>query len=400
MDRYLIGRTDFAKRINIHQAVNVAIIEPVGGHGGMDFYNHQLCESLAEAGCKVILCTSLGLTPINRNHILLQSYEGVFGSDPKWIRAFKFLIAAVRSLVLAQRKGVTIAHFHIFHVGLLQYLNVLLAKAFGMRVVVTAHDVGSFRSGESTTLLYWLYRQSDSVIAHSFIAEKALTENIGLPIGRIHYVPHGNYLGLLSALPKKQDARERLRLQAEDFVILFFGQCKKVKRLDLLIEAVSRAREQGAIRLKLLIAGAVTDADGPALSEQMRLRLGDAVIHHAAYIPNSELPDYFASADIAVLPYDRILQSGVVLLAMTYGVPVLTSDIDGMVEMVKHGHTGLTFRKGDVDCLTKRLIEVVSGNWALSKFAKAAQDQVFTRHSWARCGELTAEVYKKIVNAG
>lgn len=379
--------------------IKIAVVEPVGAHGGMDFYNHQLCEALAEAGCKVTLFTSSGFPTDNRHHELILYYQGVFGRDPKWIRAIRFLIAAVRSLSLARRLGIKVTHFHIFHVGLLQYINVLLARAMGMRVLVTAHDVGSFRAGENKALLRSLYRQCSAVIAHSHIAQSTLTGSIGVPTRSVHHVPHGNYKGFLAALPEKEVARKRLGLGSDDFVVLFFGQCKKIKRLDLLIEAVSRARERGATRLRLLIAGAVTDADGAALSEQMRVRLGDSAIHHARYIPNNDLPNYFASADVSVLPYDRILQSGVVLLAMSYRLPVLTSDIDGMLEVVEHGRTGLTFRKGDVDDLTTRLLEIERGDWKLSEFAKAAQEQVFTQNSWTRCGKLTTVVYKEVLDA-
>lgn len=378
--------------------IDVAVIEPVGGSGGMDFYNHQLCESLTDAGCRVTLFTSSSYTSSNPRYRVEESFSGVFGREPKWKRAVQFVGAVLKTLTSARSKGIKLAHFHIFHVGALQYMNVLMARALGFRVVVTAHDVGSFRAGERAGLLRKLYSHCTAVIAHSQTAKNVLIKDLCINAQKVHHIPHGNYVGLLPAFPDKILARNQLGINSKDFVVLFFGQCKKVKRLDLLIEAMARAREESAGRLKLLIAGAVTDVDAKELTSQIQHRLGDSAIHHARYISNEEMPIYFAATDIVALPYDQIFQSGVVLLAMTYGLPILTSDIEGMVEIVKHGHTGLTFCVGDVEALKQRLIEVERGEWPLSEYACAAQSHVLTHHAWERCGQMTLAVYQNALH--
>jgi len=379
-------------------SIDIAVVEPVGGYGGMDFYNHRLCQSLTDAGCRVILYTSSGYTSDPTGYGVVESFLGVFGREAKWLRALRFVSAIFKTLTSARGQGSKLAHFHIFHVGLLQYMSILMARAMGLRVVVTAHDVGSFRLGERASLLGKLYSHCAAVIAHSQTAKNTLIKDIGVIAQKVHHIPHGNYVGLLSEFPDKVSARAQLGISSDDFVVLFFGQCKRVKRLDLLIEAMACAREQNASRLKLLVAGAVTDADGEELTSQMQHKLGDAAIHHACYISNEQLPIYFAAADIVALPYDQIFQSGVVLLAMTYGVPVLTSDIDGMVEIVKNEHTGLTFCAGDVEDLTQRLIEIERGEWPLSEYACAARSSVLTNHDWDRCGQMTAIVYRQVLD--
>lgn len=376
-------------------------MEPVGAHGGMDFYDHALCAALAAAGAKTLLFTSSPYPGSGPGHETREVYRGVFGSDPKWRRALRFTAASLQAFATCKRRGVQLVHFHFFHVGPLEYANVLLARLLGLSVVVTAHDVGSFRAGENVSILRRLYRHCAAVIAHSRTARATLENKLGVDASRIHVVPHGNYVGLLAALPDKQAARASLGLHADDLVLLFFGQCKKVKRLDLLIHAVSQARARGAGRLKLLVAGAMADADGPALAALMQQLLGPGVAqHHARYIPNEELPRFFAAADIAVLPYDHIYQSGVVLLATSHRVPVLTSDIDGMVEVVTHGSTGLTFRAGDAGDLADRLLELARGDWPLQTLAEAAYAQVSARHAWQRCGEDTVAVYRAALRNG
>lgn len=373
----------------------VLIVEPVGGQGGMDHYDHSLCESLYDTGMRPLLLTARPKPRSARSYEAVDAYDGVFGRDPKWRRALHFLWASVKGFVRARLMGVRLAHFHFFHIGLLEVLNVLLARILGMRAVATAHDVGSFKQGENPWLLRRIYHLCAAVIAHGATAREGLETKLGVRADRIFTIPLGNYDGLLPVLPLKQDARQSFGYDDSEFVVLFFGQLKKVKRFDLLVRAIGLARQRGVNQIRLLVAGTTADADLAELTSLIAECGVDPIIQrHSRYIQNDELPRFFAAADVAVLPYDNIYQSGVVLLAMTYGVPVLTSDIAGMCEVVTHERNGLTFRAGDVDHLTATLIDLARGRWDLPELALQARHHVMTHHSWAKCGVATAEVYR------
>lgn len=372
----------------------VLVVEPVGGHGGMDFFDHSLCQSLVAAGWRPLLLTSQAMHVSDRNYDVMESYQGVFGADPKLRRGLRFVDASIKGFWHGRKLGARVIHFHFFNVGALQYFSVVLGRLLGMRVVVSAHDVGSLRAGESQWVLRQLYKLGAAVIAYSNRARETLEQVFFVPPERIFNVPHGNYEGFLPPLPAKDTAQASFGYEDGDFVVLFFGQLKRVKRLDLLLQATALARARGAERLRLLVAGSPADSD---LTELNRLiaegDLRDIVQLHAEYISNEELPRYFAAADIAVLPYDNIYQSGVVLLAMTNGVPVLTSDIRGMREVVEDGRTGLTFRAGDADDLADKLVALTEGQWDLAKLASEARNFVAMKHSWTYCGLATANVY-------
>lgn len=373
----------------------VLIVEPVGGHGGMDFWDHSLCESLVDVGWRPLLLTSSAIRGKPRRYEVREVYQGVFGPDSKIRRGMRYVRASLKGLRRGRELGARVAHFHLFHADPLQYLNVVLARALGMRVVLSAHDVGSFRKGESKRLLLRLYERCAAVIAHSERARSVLQADANVPAEKIFIVPHGNYEGFLPALPAKVEAKASFGFGDDEFVLLFFGQIKRIKRLDLLLQATGLAVGSGAKRLRLLVAGSISDSD-PAelarlvaeggLERTVRLDMG--------YVGNDELPRYFAAADIAVLPYDNIYQSGVVLLAMTNGVPVLTSDIPGMREVVEHGRTGLTFRAGDPDDLAAKLVALERGEWDLAGLSAEARLFVATQHSWRSCASATADAYR------
>jgi len=372
----------------------VLVVEPVGGHGGMEFLNHALCMSLAEAGWRPVLMTSQAMAAPDRSYEVSEIFAGVFGPEPKLRRGLRFLRASILGFWRGREAGARVIHFHFFDVGVLQFVSVLWAKLLGLRVVVSAHDVGSLRAGESQGMLKRLYKAAGPVIAYSRGAREKLETVLGVPSARIFDIPLGNYEGFLPPLPPRDEAKASFGYGRGDFVVLFFGQLKRVKRLDLLLQATALAKAGGAERLRLLIAGSLADSDPNALDELIAAgSLGDVVQLHARFISNEELPTYLAAADIAALPYDIIYQSGVVLLAMSNNVPVLTSDIPGMREVVEHGRTGLTFKAGDADDLAATLVALTAQRWDLAALASEARRVVTTKHGWSNCGRATAEVY-------
>lgn len=397
----IYAKDEVPNQLSDSSKIQVVMVEPVGGHGGMDFWNMSMCEALIAEGCRPLLLTSQAMPGQLGNYDVWEIYRGVFGSDPKWRRGVRHVAATIRGLWHARRLGARIAHFHFFHVGLLQYLGIVVAHLLGLKVIVSAHDVGSFRPGESSGLLHRIYRKSDALIVYSKEAQRKLLEVFAVSAEKTFLAPHGNYDGFFPAIPPADDAKTSFGYDGSHFVILFFGQLKKVKRLDLLLMATAVARARGTGRLRLLVAGSPADSNIAELEYFIETEgLQDVVQIHARYIENSEIPLYLSAADLMVLPYDNIYQSGVVLLAMSYGVPVLTSDIPGMLEVLDNGRTGLTFRAGDKDDLADKLIALECGAQDTSELARAAREVALTRHSWSNCAQATIAAYRAVLDGG
>lgn len=379
-------------------ANKIAIIEPVGGHGGMNYYDFGLCGGLATAGVDVVLHTcDETVIPLDAGFAVRHSFAGIYGKAPSWMRGLRYLRGAVSALWSARREGRRICHFHLFHVGPLQVFNILLAKFLGLRVVITAHDVESFVvSLEVPALSRWVYRQADRVVAHNQISRQELIGRIGLPAQRIAVIPHGNYLHALQSLPAQSAARASLVIPEAAKVILFFGQIKDVKGLDLLFEAMPTVLKTYPEAL-LLIAGKPWKSDFSAYEAQMvRLGIRDRCITHIRYIPDEDVARYYAAADLVALPYRRIYQSGVVLMAMSYGKAVLVSDLPGMTEIVTDGETGFVFHQGDVDELAAKLKQALGDATVRQTLARKGFERVRDDYDWKVIGEKTRQLYVSI----
>jgi hypothetical protein len=79
--------------------VSVAVIEPVGGHGGMHFYDLSLCRSIvkARADATLFTCDETPVTGTEGFPVRLP-YRGIYGRSVAWVRGLRYLVGSLRGL--------------------------------------------------------------------------------------------------------------------------------------------------------------------------------------------------------------------------------------------------------------------------------------------------------------
>jgi glycosyltransferase involved in cell wall biosynthesis len=225
----------------------------------------------------------------------------------------------------------------------------LLAALRGERakVVVTFHEV----TRDTETLRApgrRLYRRvaalTDTAVAHNRRAADALAALA--PGTHVEVLPHPK-----AELPEASVApaalRERLGL-ADRRVLLAFGFVHVDKGLEVLVEAARRLRAEPRFAdVAVLVAGTVRPRHGPLKPFEWRDQLHLRAVKRAiasgglardvvfsGYVPSAEIAPTFALADVAVLPYRRIEDSGVANLAMAAGAPMVVTDAGVLPEYV------------------------------------------------------------------
>lgn len=375
--------------------VRINIVEPVGGHGGMNYYNSGLCNALESLEGSTCLYTSAETPESDSDHFeVRRDFVGIYGSDSKYIRALRYVRGLLSSLWAIRRRGGRFCHLHFFHYAFLELLTCVLARAFGLRIVVTVHDVESFSTGSDAPLLGLIFRLTDRLVVHNDFSRKEVVRLLeGLGISReIFVIPHGNYLPYVKSVGR-DEACARLGISPDKKVILFFGQIKKVKGLEVLIEAMPKilAAHPDAV---LLIAGKVWK-DNFDQYEQLVRRLGiqGAVMQHIRYIDDELVGNYYSAADLVVLPYRRIYQSGVLLMAMSYGAATLSSRLEPMQEVVDEGYNGLLFEAGNSEDLALVASKALDGS--VRHIGAQAIEKMKRAHDWSTIAKQHLDVYKK-----
>jgi glycosyltransferase involved in cell wall biosynthesis len=134
------------------------------------------------------------------------------------------------------------------------------------------------------------------------------------------------------------------------------------------------------------------------IEEIRRLGLEEAVIKRFEYIADEHVAAYFSMADLVAIPYVAITQSGILFEAMTFGCPVVTSDVGAVGPTVLENDIGLVVPPGDEDELARAIERVVSEPDLSRTFSENGRRAAADRYSWQQCAKTTDQVYRSLID--
>ncbi len=149
---------------------------------------------------------------------------------------------------------------------------------------------------------------------------------------------HPLYDNFGEAIPKSR-ALKNLDLPGEFRYILFFGFIRDYKGLDLLLKAFADERFRD-MPLRLLVAGEFYTDPKPYHELIEKGAIGDRVILHNNFIPNTEVINYFCAASLVVQPYKDATQSGITQIAYHFDKPMVTTNVGGLSETIADNKVG------------------------------------------------------------
>jgi D-inositol-3-phosphate glycosyltransferase len=293
--------------------------------------------------------------------------------------------------------------FEMFDRTLLMLYYRLLGKA----VVLTAHNVNKLKRNSADTALNRLtlriqYRLADHIFVHTPKMKNELMEEFGVPPGRVTVIPFGINNSVPETNLSTKEAKKRLGIHENHKTILFFGWIKPYKGLEYLIAAFQTlARRHDDYQL--IIAGRLekgSERYWEVLQNQIQepAKAGQ-VISRIEFIPDREIEVYFKGADVLVLPYKEIFQSGVIFLGYNFGLPVIAADVGSLKEEIIEGITGFAFRPEDPTDLARALEEYFTSDLFgdLERHRPEIREFAREHHSWELVSELTTGIYASLL---
>ncbi len=303
--------------------------------------------------------------------------------------------------------------FHILWNNKLVYFDrtflMLYYKLLGKRVVFTAHNVNAGKRDGNDSLLNRAtlriqYRLADHIFVHTGKMKSELRKDFGVADQKITVIPFGINNSVPDTSLTPAEARKRLGIGAQEKTILFFGRIRQYKGLHLLVEAFQQiaARNPG---YRLLIAGEPKkDSEQYWAEIQASLARGpgrDSVNQCIDFIPDADTEIYFKAADVSVLPYTMVFQSGVLFLSHSFGLPVIASDVGSLRDDIVEGETGLVCKPCDVADLVRAIETYFASDLFkdLSRRRREIREFANQHHSWSVVGKQTREVYDALLQS-
>jgi len=125
--------------------------------------------------------------------------------------------------------------------------------------------------------------------------------------------------------------------RSAELKLLFFGFVRPYKGLDTLLSALALVKDRP---VSLTVAGEFWNDKERYLKQIEELGIGKRVSLIDRYLPDAEMGELFAAADLVVLPYKESRTSGIIATAYGFGKPVLATRVGGFPEIVRDGLTG------------------------------------------------------------
>jgi glycosyltransferase involved in cell wall biosynthesis len=177
------------------------------------------------------------------------------------------------------------------------------------------------------------------------------------------------------------DLRSRAGVSSEDFCAIFVGSFAYYHRVELLVEAVAKARTRSATPIHAVLVG---DGPGKPAAETRARELGVSdLVHFVGRVPIGDVSDWLATADAAVLPDGTDIITPIkVQEYMASGLPTLAPDYPVNREVLEDGRTGLLFTPRSADAISDALLRLASAPELRREIGEAAGKLARERFTW------------------
>ena len=355
-------------------------------------YDRALAGALARAGADVELITSrflYGPVPqadgynVNELFYRRSARRGLAAPGRTAVKLAEHVPDMLR--YRRHARGADVVHWQWLTV---QPLDVALLPSIRPQVL-TAHDIipREPRRGQIAATRRLVARM-DAVVAHSEHGAERLRGELGVPADRVHVIPHGAF-DYLTRQPGERPLPDELAA-VKGPVVLFFGLLRPYKGLDVLLEAFREI--EGA---ELWVVGMPRMPLEPL--REAAARAASPVRFVDRFVTDPEIPAYFRRADLVVLPYREIDQSGVLYTALAFGKPMVLSEVGGFPELAEQHGAARLVPPGDASALRNAIDQLLRDEPARRELAEAAAHAAAGPFSWDHIAERTLALYRELL---
>ena len=311
---------------------------------------------------------------------------------------------------MAREKHFDLVHIHwiyfnitgknryLYFFSCLKFLfDILITRLAGFKFVWTVHDYLGHDS-KFPGLELWTRRLFVKFVNRIICLNEMTVETIAKEYKfnprKAIVIPHGHYRDVYDKPVDLVEARKELNLPESGKVYLNLGLLKPYKGIENLLRVWQDSQDIFAGNT-LLIVGKPVDEDYVKKLQDLAAGI-EGVIIYPQFIENDKLHLYFSAANVVVLPFKKILNSGSLILAMSFGKPVIAPRLGGIVEVLGEAND-LLYDPEDKDGLLKGMQK--STNIDLDKLSELVE-KACDRLDWNLIGQDTVEVYRSVTQKG
>lgn len=239
-----------------------------------------------------------------------------------------------------------------------------------------------------------LARSSDALIAVSPQVRDDLVELGVAPKSKIAVIRLGLDLEhrVASAPGAREAVRAELHVPGDAFLVAWLGRMTEIKRADDLLAAFAILQNRG-VNAYLALVG-----DGPLREPLSRAAARLGISDRTRFVGFREsVGSFYAAADAIALTSASEGTPVTVIEALAAGRPVVATDVGGVRDVVRHGHSGFLVRPGDVGAIADRLQLLAENGARRRELGEAGRAFVVSRYSVPRLVEDIDRLYRTLL---
>jgi D-inositol-3-phosphate glycosyltransferase len=280
-------------------------------------------------------------------------------------------------------------------------------RILGKKIAITAHNVNAGQRDLQDSVLNRAtlrieYRLAHHIFVHTRKMRDRLCADFGVGREKVTVIRHpvNNAFPDTGLTPAR--AKQRLGIKTGEKTMLCFGRLRPYKGIEYLLSAFDQLSAEGE-NYRLIIAGEAKKGSEKYYEDLQaaidRHPYRDRIIDRIEFIPDQDAELYLKAADVMVLPYKDIFQSGVLFLAYSFGLPVVATDVGSFREEIIEGKTGFLCQPCDSADLARALKTYFESDLfrGLDSYRGEIREYAYAEHSWDAVAALTRKAYGEIL---
>ncbi|MBD3673136.1 MAG: glycosyltransferase family 4 protein [Planctomycetaceae bacterium] len=301
-------------------------------------------------------------------------------------------LSVIRKLLkLCREQQVDIWHGHDYKSNV---LGVILSQFHRMKLITTVHGWVKFTS--RTPFYYWVDRQSlkwyDEVICVSEDLRETCIQS-GVSSDRCHLIHNAIDIEQNCRRLATSEAKQNFGWSSDEIVIGAVGRLSAEKGFDLLIQAVGELIDAGhPLRLVIAGEGDARDSLAQLINQQSEPDRFQLLGHR------NDIPDLMQAMDMFALSSYREGLPNVVLEAMAFEVPVVSTKVAGIPRLIQHNENGVLVDAGNETELREALSRLIEQPALREKLSIAGRQTIEQEFSFQSRMEQVAALYDRLLS--
>jgi beta-1,4-mannosyltransferase len=278
-----------------------------------------------------------------------------------------------------------------------------LRKKSSAKLVWTVHNLVAHDCPDpryEIRMIQALVDRCDGLMVMSEVARQKVRAQYQVHDTPIQVVKHGHYIDCYPNVVSREAARNALGIPPDEQVFLALGSIRRYKGH---LELVKRFCESATGNQRLIIAGVARNkafaAELRSLADELAQAASCKIDLHLQMIADDRLQYFFNASDICILPFQKVLNSGSLLLAMSFGLPVVAPAI-GSIPEIAHPNWSVLYDPSDEQALGRALAESALKNPINQRQQIRSEVLEFARahYAWETVGQNLRDWYLQLLN--